>query len=124
MCGQYSSISGLAKYCTNNGNIDMKELMEIKISIPSLERQQEIVAYCEANDALIQKLEMEIENNKSQAQKFIDGIVKSKSILFEECESQSLSATESSQSEDDDEIVVAPKSSSIDTKSRRVIKSL
>jgi type I restriction enzyme S subunit len=119
-----NKIQGLAKYCTNNGNIDMKELMEIKISIPSLERQQEIVAYCEANDALIQKLEMEIENNKSQAQKFIDGIVKSKSILFEECESQSLSATESSQSEDDDEIVVAPKSSSIDTKSRRVIKSL
>jgi len=96
----------------------------LKIPIPSLERQQEIVAYCEANDALIRQLEMEIENNKSQAQKFIDGIVKSKSILLEECETPSLSATESSQSEDDDEIIVAPKSSSIDTKSRRVIKSL
>jgi len=120
-----NKIQGLAKYCTNNGNIDMKELMEIKIPIPSsIERQQEIVAYFEANDALIQKLEIEIENNKSQAKKFIDGIVKSKLILFEECESQSLSATESSQSEDDDEIIVAPKNSSIDTKSRRVIKSL
>lgn len=104
--------------------INQENFYKLKIPIPSLERQQEIVAYCEANDALIQQLEMEIENNKSQAQKFIDGIVKSTSILFEECESQSSSATESSQSEDDDEIVVALKSSSIDTKSRRVIKSL
>ncbi len=104
--------------------ISMDKLKSIKIPIPSLERQQEIVSYCEANDALIQKLEMEIENNKNQAQKFIDVIVKSTSILFEECESQSSSATESSQSEDEDEIVVAPKSSSIDTKLRRVIKSL
>ncbi len=40
-----NKIQGLAKYCTNNGNIDMKELMDIKIPIPSLERQQEIVKY-------------------------------------------------------------------------------
>ena len=40
-----SKIQGLAKYCTNNGNIDMKELMELKIPIPSLEKQQTIVAY-------------------------------------------------------------------------------
>jgi type I restriction enzyme M protein len=40
-----NKIQGLAKYCTNNGNIDMKELMDIKITIPSLERQQEIVEY-------------------------------------------------------------------------------
>jgi len=51
-------------------------LKSIKIPIPSLERQQEIVAYCESNDALIRQLEMEIENNKKQAQLFIDGIVK------------------------------------------------
>jgi len=108
---------------TAHPKLSGSSLKSIKIPIPSLERQQEIVAYCESNDALIQKLEMEIENNKSQAQKFIDGIVKSKSILFEECETQSSSATESSQSEED-EIIVAPKSSSIDTKSRRVIKSL
>jgi type I restriction enzyme S subunit len=104
--------------------LSSSSLKSIKIPIPSLERQREIVAYCEANDVLIQQLEMEIENNNSQAQKFIDGIVKSKSILFEECETQSSSETESSQSEDEDEIIVAPKSSSIDTKSRRVIKSL
>ena len=105
-------------------NITKGTLETLKIPIPSLERQQEIVKYLESNDALIQQLEIEIENNKSQAQQFIDGIVKSKSILVEECETQSSGETESSQSEDDDEIVIAPKNSSNDTKSQRVIKSL
>jgi type I restriction enzyme M protein len=103
--------------------VSFDDFETLKIPIPSLERQQEIIEYCEANDALIQKLEMEIENNKKQAQQFIDGIVKSKSILLEECESHSSSATESSQSEDEDEIVVAPKSNS-KAKSCRLIKSL
>jgi len=40
-----NKIQGLAKYCTNNGNIDMKELMDIKIPIPSIERQESIVKY-------------------------------------------------------------------------------
>ena len=31
-----NKIQELAKYCTNNGNIDMKELIDIKIIIPSL----------------------------------------------------------------------------------------
>lgn len=36
-------IQKLAKYSTNNGNIDMKKLMKLKIPIPPLEKQQEIV---------------------------------------------------------------------------------
>ena len=52
-------------------------LKSIKIHIPSLERQKEIVEYCEYNDTLIKQLEKEIENNKKQAQQFITGIVKS-----------------------------------------------
>ena len=44
-------------------------------------------------------------------------------LLFEECETQSSSATESSPSEDEDVIVVAPKSNS-KAKSCRLIKSL
>lgn len=71
-----NKIQGLAKYCTNNGNIDMKELIEIKIPIPSLERQKEIVKYLEYNDELIKQLEKEIENNKKQAQQFIKSILK------------------------------------------------
>ena len=53
-----------------------KDLQNIKIPIPSLERQKEIVEYCEYNDTLIQQLEKEIENNKKQAKQCITGIVK------------------------------------------------
>jgi len=39
------TIQGLAKYATNNGNIDMNALMNIKIPIPSIEKQKEMVEY-------------------------------------------------------------------------------
>jgi type I restriction-modification system DNA methylase subunit len=71
-----NKIQELAKYSTNNGNIDMKELMELKIPVPSLEKQKEIVAYCDYNTNLIKQLENEIENNKELAEQFIKGIVK------------------------------------------------
>ena len=38
-------IQSLAKYCTNNGNIDMNKLMELKIPIPPLEKQKDLVEY-------------------------------------------------------------------------------
>jgi len=56
--------------------LSIERLMTIKIQIPSVERQKEIVEYCEYNDTLIKQLEKEIENNKKQAQLFIKGIVK------------------------------------------------
>ena len=59
-------------------------LKSIKIHIPSIERQKEIVEYCEFNDVLIQQLEMEIENNKKQAQQFIEQIVKSQVQIEED----------------------------------------
>jgi type I restriction enzyme S subunit len=61
---------------TAQPNISTHDIANIKISIPSLERQKEIVEYCEYNDVLIKQLEQEIENNKKQAQQFITGIVK------------------------------------------------
>ena len=57
--------------------ISKTNLKKIKIPIPSIERQSEIVEYCEPNDTLIKQLEKEIENNKKQAQQFITDIVKS-----------------------------------------------
>ena len=56
--------------------ISMEKLKTIKIPVPSLERQKEIVEYCEYNDTLIKQLENEIENNKKQAQQFITSILK------------------------------------------------
>ena len=57
-------------------NITKGILETLKIHIPSLERQKEIVEYCEFNDRLIQQLEKEVEQNKKQANMFISGIVK------------------------------------------------
>ena len=56
--------------------ISKTNLKSIKIPIPSLDRQKEIVEYCEYNDTLVKQLEKEIENNKKQAQQFITSIVK------------------------------------------------
>jgi type I restriction-modification system DNA methylase subunit len=56
--------------------ISKTNLKLIKIPIPSLERQKEIVEYCEYNDTLIKQLEKEIENNKKQAQRFITSCIK------------------------------------------------
>ena len=63
---------------TGQKAIDIDEFKSIKIPIPSLERQQEIVEYCEYNDKIIKQLEKEIENNKNQAKLFINSIVKNK----------------------------------------------
>jgi len=67
----YKSQTGTAQ-----PHVYSKDLKDLKIPIPSLERQKEIVEYCEYNDTLIKQLEKEIENNKKQAQQFITGIVK------------------------------------------------
>lgn len=64
--------------------ISMDKLKQIKIHIPSIERQKEIVDYCEFNATLIQQLEKEIEYNKKQAHQFITGIVKSQVQLDEQ----------------------------------------
>ena len=56
--------------------VSFDDFETIKIPVPSLERQKEIVEYCDYNDTLIKQLEKEIENNKKQAQQFIAGIVK------------------------------------------------
>jgi type I restriction-modification system DNA methylase subunit/restriction endonuclease S subunit len=48
-------------------NLEMEMFKLIKIPIPSLERQKEIVEYCEYNDTLIRQLKKEIENNIKQA---------------------------------------------------------
>jgi type I restriction-modification system DNA methylase subunit/restriction endonuclease S subunit len=64
-------------------------LKSIKIHIPSLERQKEIVEYCEYNDTLIKQLEKGIENNKKQAQQFITGIVKTQVQTEEQSDTSS-----------------------------------
>ena len=47
------------------------DVQNLKIHIPSKERQKEIVEYCEYNDALIMQLEQEMKQNKKQAEDFM-----------------------------------------------------
>ena len=68
----------------------MNKFKELKIPVPSLERQQEIVEYCEYNDTLIKQLEKEIENNKKQAHQFITGIVKAQVQTEEQSDTSSV----------------------------------
>jgi len=71
-----NDIMDLAHYTTGLGCIKKGDIESLKIPIPSLERQKEIVEYCEYNETLIKQLEKEIENNKKQAQQFIKSILK------------------------------------------------
>lgn len=61
-------------------HVNSKNVQSIQIPIPSLERQREIVDYCEANDALIASLEAEIERNKQQANQFLAMMVQGKTL--------------------------------------------
>jgi type I restriction enzyme M protein len=72
--------------------INQENFYKLKIPVPSLERQKEIVEYCEYNDTLIKQLEKEIENNKRLAQQFISGIIKTP--FDEPSETSSVSAEE------------------------------
>jgi len=56
--------------------ISKTNLKSIKLPIPSLDKQQEIVKYLDFIYEKAKQLEKEIENNKKQAQQFITGIVK------------------------------------------------
>ena len=55
-------------------NLSKYDLDKIKIPIPSLEIQQEIIEYCESNENLIKQLEKEIEINKSKVNIFMNNI--------------------------------------------------
>lgn len=70
-----SELLSIAKGTAQLG-INQENFYKLKIPIPSLERQREIVEYCEYNDILIKQLEKEIENNKKQADLFIKSIIK------------------------------------------------
>ena len=61
----------LAHYTTGLGSIKKGDIESLKIPIPSLEQQREIVEFCEANDRLIKQLEKEIEQNEKFAKTII-----------------------------------------------------
>jgi restriction endonuclease S subunit len=62
----------------------MDKFKKLKIPVPSLEKQKEIIEYCESNNNLIKQLENEIEQNKIQANLFLSNIVKKVKIEQDE----------------------------------------
>jgi restriction endonuclease S subunit len=77
---------------TAQKNLDISEFKSIKIPIPSLEKQREIVEYCEFNDSLILQLEREIEQNKKCAAEFLANAISSVDVEEEDEEEQVISA--------------------------------
>jgi restriction endonuclease S subunit len=61
--------------------VSFDDFENIKIPIPPIERQKEIVEYCEYNDKMIQQIEKEMDNNKLQAKQCIQSILKLKDSL-------------------------------------------
>ena len=99
----------------------MNRFKEFKIHIPSLERQKEIVEYCEYNDTLIKQLEKEIKNNKKQAQQFITGIVKAQ-VQTEEQSDTSSEPIDEVQNEIvsvEEEVIIEPK-----PKVKKIVKKI
>lgn len=97
-------------------NISKTNIEGIKIPIPSLERQQEIVKYLDfIYEKANKQLEKEIENNKKQAQQFITGIVKAqvKGDVEEQTETISVNTETNEVIQDtlpiEEEIVIEPK---------------
>jgi restriction endonuclease S subunit len=74
----YLSINDFSKMSSGllgAGSLNKKSLAENKIKIPSLDKQKEIVEYCDRNCKLIEQLENEIKNNKKMAKEFLDNIL-------------------------------------------------
>jgi type I restriction enzyme S subunit len=59
-------IQKLAKYATNNGNIDMIKLMNIKIPLPSLEIQEQIVKLYEEREKQVNETETLLKAEEKQ----------------------------------------------------------
>lgn len=52
-----------------------RDMSKLKIPIPPLEKQKELVEYCDKNNKLIKQLEEEIERTKQLSQQFISSVV-------------------------------------------------
>ena len=94
--------------------VSFDDFETIKIPVPSIERQKEIVEYCVYNDTLIKQLEKEIENNKKQAQQFITGVVKSQVQTEEQSDTSSvftepIDAVQNEIVSVEEEVIIEPK---------------
>ena len=71
-----NNLMDLARYTTGLGHLTTTRLKDIKIPIPPLEKQKEIVTYCDNIQNIIDQLEKQIENNKQLMKDIMDGYLK------------------------------------------------
>lgn len=73
----YNNIQLLQNGFTGSGlqHISKDYVLKINIPVPPLERQKEIVDYCEYNDVLIQQLKKDIETNIERAKACVNSII-------------------------------------------------
>jgi restriction endonuclease S subunit len=89
-----SQLLNIAKGTAQLG-INQDNFYKLKIPVPSLEKQKEIIEYCESNNNLIKQLENEIEQNKIQANLFLSSIVKKVKIEQDELSNNESNSTKS-----------------------------
>ena len=77
---QKNKIMDMAKYTIGLGCIKKTDLEKLKIPVPSLNIQKEIVDYCKNNEKIIKQLETEIDENKKISQLFITNIINNKLV--------------------------------------------
>ena len=64
--------------------LTISKVQNIRIPIPSLEKQREIVEYCDRQQELIKSLEKDIEDNKNIALEFMNGMINENNSETEE----------------------------------------
>ena len=100
-----SQLLNIAKGTAQLG-INQDNFYKLKIPVPSLEKQKEIIEYCESNNNLIKQLENEIEQNKIQAKLFLSSIVKKVKIEQDELSDDESNSIKSDDSETNQNIII------------------
>jgi restriction endonuclease S subunit len=91
------------------GNLNKQKIENLKIKIPSLEKQKEIVAYCDEIDETIKKMEKRITSNEQLMKQILDTYLKVKEPINEEEVKNVIEVKENEQTDEPVEIIAEEK---------------
>lgn len=77
------NIANIATYFTGIGKIKTEDILNLSIPMPSLEIQQQIVEYCDANNKLIEQLEKNIEIQQNETKNVMTNMLNVRSTKTE-----------------------------------------
>lgn len=106
-----NDFSKLGAGLLGNGSLNKKSLACLKIPIPPLKKQREIVEYCEHGNKLIEQLESDIKQNKELSQLFMSSVINSRNIEQSDSDLSNIDDTINVQDEilDEEIIIKSPK---------------